>query len=349
MFKIFGGLFDYDQKKRRCDEITIALTDEATWQDVVRTRSLNKEKKTLESVVLSLDGVDEDVRSAIELLALAQLEDGESLFTVLTADVDQYEKRVHAIEIRHMFSQELDEGHCFMEIQSGAGGTEAQDWAAMLLRMYLKFCEKKGLQVAILEETASDVAGIKGATLKIDGLYAYGLLRTEMGIHRLVRKSPFDSNAKRHTSFASVFVYPNVDERIDIVINPADLRIDTYRASGAGGQHVNRTDSAVRITHRPTGVVAQCQNDRSQHRNKEEAFRMLKARLYDLEVRKKKQEQAKTEDAKSDISWGHQIRSYVLDQSRIKDLRTNIEVGHTQSVLDGDLDIFIEACLKKGF
>ena len=247
-----------------------------------------------------------------------------------------------------MFSNPMDPNNCFVDIQSGSGGTEAQDWAAMLERMYLKFCERKGFQVEVLEESPGEVAGIKSATLKVSGDYAYGTLRTESGIHRLVRKSPFDSNARRHTSFASVFVYPEVDETIEIEINPADLRVDTFRASGAGGQHVNKTDSAIRITHLPTNIVVQCQNDRSQHRNRAEAMAMLKARLYEMELRKREAEKQKMEDSKTDIGWGHQIRSYVLDQSRIKDLRTNVEVGNTQAVLDGDLEQFIEASLKQG-
>ena len=247
-----------------------------------------------------------------------------------------------------MFSNPMDPNNCFVDIQSGSGGTEAQDWAAMLERMYLKFCERKGLNVELLEESPGEVAGIKSATLKVSGDYAYGTLRTESGIHRLVRKSPFDSNARRHTSFASVFVYPEVDETIEIEINPADLRVDTFRASGAGGQHVNKTDSAIRITHLPTNIVVQCQNDRSQHRNRAEAMAMLKARLYEMELRKREAEKQKMEDSKTDIGWGHQIRSYVLDQSRIKDLRTNVEVGNTQAVLDGDLEQFIEASLKQG-
>ena len=247
-----------------------------------------------------------------------------------------------------MFNNPQDPNPCFLEIQAGAGGTEAQDWASMLLRMYLRFGERKGFNVEVLEESEGDVAGIKSATLRLSGDYAYGTLRTETGIHRLVRKSPFDSNARRHTSFSSVFVYPEVDDSIEIDINPADVRTDTFRASGAGGQHINKTDSAVRLTHAPTGIVVQCQNDRSQHRNRDEAWKMLRARLYEHELRKQQAEQQKLEDAKSDIGWGHQIRSYVLDQSRIKDLRTNVEIGNTQGVLDGDLDPFIEASLKQG-
>ena len=247
-----------------------------------------------------------------------------------------------------MFHHPQDPNPCFLEIQSGAGGTEAQDWAAMLLRMYVRYGERRDLTVSVLEETEGDVAGVKSATLRFDGDYSYGILRTETGIHRLVRKSPFDSGARRHTSFASVFVYPEVDDSIEIAINPADVRTDTFRASGAGGQHVNKTDSAVRLTHLPTHIVVQCQNDRSQHRNREAAWKMLRARLYEQELRKRQGEQQKLEDSKSDIGWGHQIRSYVLDQSRIKDLRTNVEVGNTQAVLDGDLDDFIEASLKQG-
>ena len=247
-----------------------------------------------------------------------------------------------------MFSNPMDPNSCFIEIQAGAGGTEAQDWAGMLERMYLRYCEHKDFKVELMEESGGEVAGIKSATIKVEGEYAYGFLRTETGIHRLVRKSPFDSNARRHTSFCSVFVYPEVDDTIEVEINPADLRIDTYRASGAGGQHINKTDSAVRITHEPSGIVVQCQGDRSQHRNKAEAMAMLKARLYELELRNRQSEQQKLEDSKSDIGWGHQIRSYVLDQSRIKDLRTNHEVGNTQAVLDGELDDFIAASLKQG-
>ena len=252
------------------------------------------------------------------------------------------------MEFRRMFSGEMDPNNAFIEIQAGSGGTEAQDWAAMLLRMYLRYCERKGFQVEILEQSDGEVAGIKGASLKVTGEYAFGHLRTETGVHRLVRKSPFDSGNRRHTSFSSVFVYPEVDESIEVDINPADLRVDTYRASGAGGQHINKTDSAVRITHAPSGIVVQCQSDRSQHRNRAEAMAMLKSRLYEAELRKRNAEKQVMEDGKTDIGWGHQIRSYVLDQSRIKDLRTNVEVGNTQGVLDGDLDQFISASLKQG-
>jgi peptide chain release factor 2 len=252
------------------------------------------------------------------------------------------------MEFRRMFAGPMDAANCFLDIQAGSGGTEAQDWAQILQRMYTRYCERKGFQVELLEESPGEVAGIKSAALKIAGDHAYGHLRTETGVHRLVRKSPFDANSRRHTSFASVFVYPEVDETIDIQINPADLRVDTFRASGAGGQHVNKTNSAIRITHLPTNIVVQCQNDRSQHRNKAEAMAMLKSRLYEMELRKQQEEKQALEDSKTDIGWGHQIRSYVLDQSRIKDLRTNVEIGNTQSVLDGNLDEFIEASLKKG-
>jgi peptide chain release factor 2 len=279
---------------------------------------------------------------------MARGENDDDTLLAVEADAAAIEKQVAALEFRRMFSQPADPNNCFLDIQAGAGGTEAQDWASMLLRMYLKYCERKGFQPEVLEESDGEVAGIKTATLKLTGEYAYGHLRTEAGIHRLVRKSPYDSNARRHTSFASVFVYPEVDDSIEIEINPADLRIDTFRASGAGGQHINKTDSAVRITHAPSGIVVQCQNDRSQHRNKAEAMAMLKSRLYEAELRKRQAAAQQMEDAKTDIGWGHQIRSYVLDQSRIKDLRTNVEIGNTQGVLDGDLDPFIEASLKQG-
>jgi peptide chain release factor 2 len=285
---------------------------------------------------------------AAELFGLARAEGDDATLAGVDSDVQKLEKDVAAMEFRRMFSSPLDPNNCFLDIQAGSGGTEAQDWAAMLERMYLKFCDRRGFSAEVLEHTPGEVAGIKSATLKVSGDYAYGTLRTETGVHRLVRKSPFDANARRHTSFASVFVYPEVDESIEVEVNPADLRIDTYRASGAGGQHVNRTDSAVRITHLPTNIVVQCQNDRSQHRNRAEAMAMLKAKLYELEMRKRQAAKQKLEEAKTDIGWGHQIRSYVLDQSRIKDLRTGVEKGATQAVLDGELDDFIEASLKQG-
>jgi peptide chain release factor 2 len=299
-------------------------------------------------VVGTLGRVGSGLSDAAELFGLARADNDDATLEEIGAETARLEKDVAALEFRRMFSNPLDPNNCFIDIQAGSGGTEAQDWAAMLERMYLKFCDRRGFRAEILERTPGEVAGIKSSALKVIGDYAYGTLRTETGVHRLVRKSPFDSNARRHTSFASVFVYPEVDESIEIEINPADLRVDTYRASGAGGQHVNRTDSAVRITHLPTNTVVQCQNDRSQHRNRAEAMAMLKAKLYELEMRKRLAEKQKLEDAKTDIGWGHQIRSYVLDQSRIKDLRTGVEKGATQTVLDGDLDDFITASLKEG-
>jgi peptide chain release factor 2 len=299
-------------------------------------------------VVGTLERVGSGLADSKELFELARGEGDDATLTGVSVDIDRLGQDVAGLEFRRMFSNPLDPNSCFMDIQAGAGGTEAQDWASMLLRMYLKYCDKKGLRVEILEQSDGEVAGIKSATLKINGEYAYGSLRTENGVHRLVRKSPFDSNARRHTSFANVFVYPEVDESIEVDINPADLRVDVYRASGAGGQHVNKTESAVRITHLPTGIVVQSQNDRSQHRNRAECMTMLKSRLYELELRKRNAEQSKLEASKTDIEWGHQIRSYVLDQSRIKDLRTGVEKGATQAVLDGDLDDFITASLKQG-
>ncbi len=302
----------------------------------------------LEGIVLNLQKVSQSVNDNIELMEMARAEnDDESLMSIAN-DVEQIEKLVADMEFRRMFSGELDSANCFLDIQAGSGGTEAQDWGSMLLRMYIRYAERKGFTVEVLEQSDGEVAGIKGASLKISGDYAYGHLRTETGVHRLVRKSPFDSGNRRHTSFSSVFVYPEVDDSIEVDINPADLRVDTYRASGAGGQHINKTDSAVRLTHIPTGIVVQCQNDRSQHKNRAEAMSMLKSRMYEEELRKRNAEKQALEDTKSDIGWGHQIRSYVLDQSRIKDLRTNFEVGNTQAVLDGDLDDFIAASLKQG-
>ncbi len=295
-----------------------------------------------------IDRVAEGLNDAAELFELAAEEGDEETLAAVADDVEKLEKQVEELEFRRMFSGEMDEKNAFLEIQAGAGGTEAQDWAEMLLRMYLRWAERHGFRTEIIELSPGEVAGIKSATVRVEGPYAYGWLRTETGVHRLVRKSPFDSGNRRHTSFASVFVSPEVDEDVDIEINPADLRIDVYRASGAGGQHVNRTESAVRITHLPTGIVVQCQNDRSQHKNKAQAMKQLKAKLYELEMQKRRAEQQALEEQKSDIGWGAQIRSYVLDQSRIKDLRTGVEVGNTQAVLDGDLDPFIEASLKSG-
>ena len=318
------------------------------WNDAKHAQDLGREKKMLEGVVDRIGGIDASLRDVAELFAMASAENDDDTLVAVEADAHAIEAQVADLEFRRMFSNPADPNPCFIEIQAGAGGTEAQDWAAMLLRQYLRYCERKGFATEVLEESPGDVAGIKGATVRVDGEYAYGYLRTETGIHRLVRKSPFDSSGGRHTSFASLFVYPKVDDSIEVDINPADLRIDVYRASGAGGQHVNKTESAVRITHNPTGIVVQCQNDRSQHRNRDEAMSMLRARLYELELRKRQAEQDKVEAGKTDIGWGHQIRSYVLDQSRIKDLRTNVEISNTRSVLDGDLDEFIVASLKQG-
>ena len=295
-----------------------------------------------------IEQIESGLKDSGELFALAKGEGDDDTLVAVRGDAAGLEKLVAGLEFQRMFANPMDPNNCFVDINAGQGGTEAQDWTQMLLRMYLKYCDKKGYKVEVLEESEGEVAGLKSASIKVNGPYAYGYLRTETGIHRLVRKSPFDSNARRHTSFASVFVYPEVDDSIEVEINPADLRIDTYRASGAGGQHVNKTDSAVRITHLPTNIVVSSQNDRSQHRNRAEAMAMLKAKLYELELRKRNEQKQALEDTKTDIGWGHQIRSYVLDQSRIKDLRTNHEVGNTQAVLDGDLDDFIAASLKQG-
>jgi len=344
----YGGIFDYDVKASKLEEVNRALEDPAVWNNAERAQELGKEKRQLEDVVLTLQKIDAQSRDLKDLYELAEAEDDDDTFEAVEADLVELQGAIEKLEFRRMFSNPMDPNNCFIEIQAGAGGTEAQDWAGMLERMYLRYGEKKGFTVELMEETEGEVAGIKNCTIKVSGEYAYGFLRTETGIHRLVRKSPFDSNARRHTSFTSVFVFPEVDDSIEININPADVRTDTYRASGAGGQHINKTDSAVRLTHVPTGIVVQCQNDRSQHRNRDEAWQMLRARIYEYELRKQQAEQQKLEDAKSDIGWGHQIRSYVLDQSRIKDLRTSYETGNTQAILDGDLDGFIEASLKQG-
>ena len=343
-----GGIFDFEDKRNRLVEVNSALEAPNIWDDADAALALGKEKRLLEGVVLELTSLAEDLKDASELFEMAVEESEESTIIAVEDDAKRIEKRVEALEFRRMFDNPADSSNCFVEIQAGAGGTEACDWAGMLLRQYLRYCERSGFKATLLEETEGEIAGIKGATIKVDGDYAYGHLRTETGIHRLVRKSPFDSNSGRHTSFASLYVYPEVDDSIHVDINPADLRIDVFRASGAGGQHVNKTESAVRITHLPTNTVVQCQNDRSQHRNRDEAMGMLRARLYELEIRKRQTEQDKVEASKTDIGWGHQIRSYVLDQSRIKDLRTNVETSNTRAVLDGDLDIFISESLKQG-
>jgi peptide chain release factor 2 len=297
---------------------------------------------------LTVQTLESNLRDATELFEMAAADSDEATLEAIERDVAVYLATVDGMEFRRMFANPADPNNCFIDITAGAGGTEAQDWASMLLRQYLRYCERKGFKTELLEESEGEIAGIKSATIKVEGEYAYGYLRSETGVHRLVRKSPFDSANGRHTSFASLFVYPEVDDSIEIDVNPADIRVDTFRASGAGGQHINKTDSAVRMTHMPTGIVVQCQSDRSQHRNRDEAMKMLKSRLYEHELRKRMAEQQKLEDSKTDVGWGHQIRSYVLDQSRIKDLRTNVEISNTQKVLDGDLDPFISASLKQG-
>lgn len=343
-----GGIFDYDLKKERLEEVSRELEMPDVWNEPERAQALGKEQANLEAIVETIDELEsgsEDVEGLIDLAVEAEDED---TFKEAEAEADAMVEKLEVLEFRRMFSGDHDDSDCYIDIQSGSGGTEAQDWANMLLRMYLRWAEAKGFKAELIEVSDGEVAGIKGATVKVSGEYAFGWLRTETGVHRLVRKSPFDSGNRRHTSFASAFVYPEIDDNINIDINPADLRIDTYRASGAGGQHVNRTDSAVRITHLPTNTVVQCQNDRSQHKNKDQAMKQLRAKLYELEIQKQNAEKQALEDTKSDIGWGSQIRSYVLDDSRIKDLRTSVETRNTQAVLDGDLDRFIEASLKAG-
>ncbi len=348
MWLRLGGIFDFDAKQERLEEVTKELEQPDVWNDQERAQALGQERAKLEAVVNTILELEQGVTDHSDLLEIAVEENDADSAEMIEAEVAGLEKMLAKLEFRRMFSGEMDENNAYLDIQAGSGGTEAQDWASMLLRMYLRWAESRGFKVEVTEESDGDVAGIKSATIKVDGEYAYGWLRTETGVHRLVRKSPFDSGNRRHTSFASVFAYPEVDDDIDIEVNPADLRVDTYRASGAGGQHVNKTDSAIRLTHIPTGIVVQCQNDRSQHKNRAEAMKMMKAKLYELEMQKQREEQQALEDSKSDIGWGSQIRSYVLDQSRIKDLRTGHESSSTQAVLDGDLDSFIEASLKAG-
>ena len=325
-----------------------ALENPSVWNDPKRAQELGKEKKTLEDVVMTIDHLTRNLADNAVLYEMSKEEGDIDGLGAIEAEVAGLRELIEKLEFRRMFSNPADPSNCFIDIQAGAGGTEACDWASMLLRQYLKYCERKGFKAEVMEETEGDVAGIRSATLKVEGDYAFGHLRTETGVHRLVRKSPFDSSGGRHTSFASLFVYPEIDDSIEIEINPADVRTDTFRASGAGGQHINKTDSAVRLTHIPTGIVVQCQDGRSQHSNRDVAWKRLRSRLYDFEMRKRQEAQQKLEDTKTDVGWGHQIRSYVLDQSRIKDLRTNHETSATQKVLDGDLDAFIEASLKSG-
>jgi peptide chain release factor 2 len=343
-----GGIFDFDTKSERLEEVSLELENPDIWNDPARAQELGKERAQLERIVNGIRELSQGLTDAAEMLELGESESDEEVITGVESDVAGIASHVEKLEFRRMFSGEMDSMNAFVDIQAGAGGTEAQDWAEMLLRMYLRWCEDKGWKTELLEASAGDVAGIKSATFKVEGEYAYGWLKTEIGVHRLVRKSPFDSDNRRHTSFTSVFVSPEVDDNIDIEINPADLRTDVYRSSGAGGQHVNKTESAVRITHIPTNVVVACQTGRSQHANRDNAMKMLRAKLYELEVQKRNVERDALEATKSDIGWGSQIRNYVLDQSRIKDLRTGIERTDTQKVLDGDLDEFIEASLKSG-
>jgi len=346
--KRFGGIFNYDLKKERLEEVLRELEDPNIWNDQARAQTMSKEKGELENSVGVLDKLTEQLDDAQAMLDLAVEADDESLLSEVSAELDTAEADVGKLEFRRMFSNPMDPNHCFVDIQSGSGGTEAQDWASMLLRMYLRWIERHGFKAEIMEISDGEVAGIKGATIRVEGEYAYGWLRTETGVHRLVRKSPFDSGNRRHTSFSAVFVSPEVDDNIEIDINPADVRTDTYRASGAGGQHINKTDSAVRLTHVPTNTVVACQNERSQHANRDRAWKMLRAKLYELEMQKRSEAAQALEATKSDIGWGSQIRSYVLDDSRVKDLRTSVENSNTGAVLDGDLDRFIEASLKMG-
>ncbi|MDE8557283.1 MULTISPECIES: peptide chain release factor 2 [Pantoea] len=345
---VLRGYLDYDAKKERLEEVNAELEQPDVWNEPERAQALGKERSSLEAIVQTLEQMSQGLEDVQGLLELAVEAEDEETFNEAVAELDVLEGKLGELEFRRMFSGEYDSADCYIDLQAGSGGTEAQDWASMLMRMYLRWAEAKGFKTEIIEESEGEVAGIKSVTIRVSGDYAFGWLRTETGVHRLVRKSPFDSGGRRHTSFSSAFIYPEVDDDIDIDINPADLRIDVYRASGAGGQHVNRTESAVRITHVPTGTVTQCQNDRSQHKNKDQAMKQMKAKLYELEMQKKNAEKQALEDNKSDIGWGSQIRSYVLDDARIKDLRTGVETRNTQAVLDGDLDRFIEASLKAG-
>ncbi|MCP4957514.1 peptide chain release factor 2 [Photobacterium aquimaris] len=345
---ILRGYLDYDAKQERLEEVNAELEQPDVWNEPERAQALGKERAALEAVVETIDQLDQGVEDVEGLLELAVEEDDQETFDEIEPELAELEAKLAKLEFRRMFAGDHDSSDCYLDLQAGSGGTEAQDWTSMMLRMYLRWADAKGFKTEIIEISDGDVAGLKSVTVRISGEYAYGWLRTETGVHRLVRKSPFDSGGRRHTSFASAFVYPEIDDNIVIDINPSDLRIDVYRASGAGGQHVNTTESAVRITHMPTNIVVQCQNDRSQHKNKDQAMKQLKAKLFEYEMQKQNAEKQASEDTKSDIGWGSQIRSYVLDDSRIKDLRTGVENRNTQAVLDGDLDRFIEASLKSG-
>jgi peptide chain release factor 2 len=343
-----GGIFDYDAKRERLEEVNRELENPAVWSDPERAQSLGRERAELEAVVGTLTRVEKSLAEVDELHELAREEGDTAALEDLAKQLEAQTKEIELLEFRRMFSGKMDAHNAFLDIQAGSGGTEAQDWAEMLLRMYLKWAERRGFAVDVLETSPGEVAGIKSATIHVRGEYAYGWLRTETGVHRLVRKSPFDSGHRRHTSFAAVFVSPEIDDDIEVELNPADLRIDVFRASGAGGQHVNKTESAIRITHLPTGIVVQCQNERSQHKNRAMAMAQMRAKLYELEEQKRKAEAQLVEESKADIGWGNQIRSYVLDQSRVKDLRTGFESGRPQAVLDGDLDEFLQESLKQG-
>ena len=344
----YGGFFEYDNKKERLEEVSRELEDPAVWTKPEKAQELGRERARLTADTSEIDRTTKGIADAAELLELAESEGDEAAARDIDNDAQRLESEVRRLELKRMFHGEMDSHNAYLDIQAGAGGTEAQDWAQMLLRMYLRWAAARGFSAEVVDSNPGEVAGMKSATVEIKGEYAYGWLRTETGVHRLVRKSPFDSGNRRHTSFASVFISPEIDDDIDIEINPADLKTDVYRSSGAGGQHVNKTESAVRITHAPSGIVVACQAERSQHKNRSTAMKMLKAKLYELEVNKRNAAAQVLEDSKSDVSWGHQIRSYVLDQSRIKDLRTGVEVGATDKVLDGDLDPFLEASLKAG-
>jgi len=343
-----GGIFDYAERKDRLAEVELELAEPSVWDNPVRAQELGRERSSLEAIVQTIELLETGSADAGDLLEMAAAEDDADTVAEIEGEISSLVKKLEELEFRRMFSGEMDPNNAYLDIQSGSGGTEAQDWAEMLLRMYLRWGDAKGFSTELIEASSGEVAGIKSATIHFQGEYAFGWLRTETGVHRLVRKSPFDSGSRRHTSFVSVFVSPEVDDNIDIEINPADLRVDTYRASGAGGQHVNKTDSAVRITHNPSGIVVQCQTQRSQHQNRDSAMKMLRGRLYEMEMAKRNEAKQALEDGKADIGWGSQIRSYVLDASRIKDLRTGVETSNTQAVLDGDLDQFIEASLKSG-
>ncbi len=343
-----GGIFDYDNKKERLTEVELELGDPGVWDEPERAQALGRERASLEIVVKTIEDLTEGLNDSRELLDMAAEEKDADTVADIISELDKLEQQLATLEFRRMFSGEMDANNAFLDIQAGSGGTEAQDWAEMLLRMYLRWADAKGFKAELVECSAGEVAGIKSATVHVQGDYAFGWLRTEIGVHRLVRKSPFDSGNRRHTSFAAVFVSPEIDDDIEIEVSKADVREDTYRASGAGGQHVNKTDSAVRLTHLASGIVVQCQSERSQHQNRDKCWKMLKAKLYEMERQKQLDSQQAVEDSKSDIGWGSQIRSYVLDDARIKDLRTGIETRNTQGVLDGGLDRFIEASLKAG-